>query len=70
MWEHQAGEDLPSTTARLAADTGLSYDEASRLVLIDLDALLALKLARLEVVGRRSRRLGLLSVLRQWARLG
>lgn len=51
MWEQQAGEDLPSTTARLTADTGLSHDEASRLVLNGLDALLALRLARLEVVG-------------------
>lgn len=50
MWEQQAGEDLPSTTARLTADTGLSHDEASRLVLNDLHALLALRLARLEVV--------------------
>lgn len=51
MWEQQAGEDLPSTTARLTADTGLSHDEASRLILMDLHALLALRLARLEVVG-------------------
>lgn len=50
MWEQRAGEDLPSTTARLTADTGLSHDEASRLVLHDLDALLHHKLARLEVV--------------------
>lgn len=51
MWEQQNGEDLPATVARLVADADLGPDEAGRLVLNGLDALLALGLARLEVVG-------------------
>lgn len=53
LWGQSAGEDLPSTAARLAEGTDLNPDQVGRLALSGLDALLALGLARLESVTSR-----------------